>query len=131
MLTDEPAWLVRWRRGEPPLQPPPQPQAGVAQGGSRAKRKARPTRDPSEPRPNSFGFTEPLPEAWAWDGGHSREAVLDHDFYPPLKVREVGWNRCMCCAKPFWSENVIAVRLCNGCKEPHDRRAGVARGGAG
>lgn len=43
-----------------------------------------------------------------------RKVALGHDFHPPLEVRKIGWNRC---AKPFWSENVIAVRLCNGCKE--------------
>lgn len=130
-MTGEPAWLVAYRRGAvappAPAQPPAQPRTGVAQGKGGGE-GCSPAVAPAQPRPNSFGFTEPLPEAWAWDGGRRREAVMDHDFHPPLEVRKVGWNRCMCCAKPFWSEDVTAVRLCHGCKETRDRRAGVGRG---
>jgi len=38
---------------------------------------------------------------------------------------------CLRCGSPFWSTDVTAIRLCHGCKQPTDRRAGVARGGAG
>ena len=132
MLTDEPAWLVAWREGRTapaaPAQRGAQPLAGVAQGGSRAKPQARAANGANR---GSSGFTEPGFEAWRFDGCKRREPVLDLDHNPPLVVRKVGWRVCMCCVKPFWSENVIAVRLCHGCKETHDRRAGVARGGAG
>lgn len=116
----QPPWLV-------PAQPPAQPQAAPDQGKG-ASEVGSPAVAPAQPRPNEFGFAEVRREAWPFDGGKRREPVLDHDFHPPLIVRKVGWNRCMCCAKPFWSEDVTAVRLCHGCKETRDRRAGVGRG---
>lgn len=62
--------------------------------------------------PMSHGFTETAP--WEFDGCQRREEVLDHDHHPPRVVRCVGWQRCMRCGKPFWSEGVIWLRLCSG-----------------
>lgn len=71
----------------------------------------------------SRGFTEPTP--WKFDECVRREAVLDHDHHPPRVVRRVGWQRCMRCRKPFWSEDVIRLRLCAGaigdCRGDEDR----------
>lgn len=33
---------------------------------------------------------------------------------PPRVVRRVGWQRCMKCSKPFWSGDVVRLRLCDG-----------------
>lgn len=54
------------------------------------------------------------PKAWSYDGGVRREPVLDTDFNPPRVVRKVGWRHCMRCKRPFFSEDVIALRLCDG-----------------
>lgn len=62
----------------------------------------------------SQGFSEP--KGWAWDGGKRREPVLDTDFHPPHVVRHVGWRTCLKCAKPFFSVDVLAVCICDGCK---------------
>lgn len=62
----------------------------------------------------SQGFSEP--KAWAFDGGARREPVLDMDLNPPRVVRQVGWRCCMRCAKPFFSDDVKALRICGGCK---------------
>lgn len=62
----------------------------------------------------SLGFSEPKP--WEWDGGKRREPVLDIDRHPPVAVRHVGWRCCMRCAKPFFSVDVLAIRICDGCK---------------
>ncbi len=133
-VTGEPAWLVAYRRGETappaPAQPPLQPQAAPAQGLGGGEGRS-PAVAPAQPRPNEFGFSEPRLEAWPFDGGKRREPVLDHDQSPPRVVRRVGWRVCLRCGSPFWSTDVTAIRLCHGCKQPSDRRAGVARGGAG
>jgi hypothetical protein len=47
-----------------------------------------------------------------------REAVLDMDHNPPRVVRHVGWQRCITCRSPFFSEDTIRQRLCVKCKEP-------------
>ena len=60
------------------------------------------------------GFIEPVP--WEWDGGKRREPVLDLDRNPPLPIRHVGWRCCMRCAKPFWSEDTMRLRMCDRCK---------------
>ena len=107
-----PAWLVAWREGRCESQPvtPPAP----------AKRERRPVSS-ARPKANHFGFIEPEP--WACDGGTRREAVIDMDHNPPRLVRHVGWQRCIACRSQFFSEDVIAVRLCGKCKEPErDRR---------
>ena len=71
----------------------------------------------------SKGFTEPQP--WPFDGGRRREPVLDHDHHPPRVVRRVGWHRCMRCRDPFWSDDVVRLRLCGGkdggCRDNEDR----------
>jgi len=79
----------------------------------------------------SKGFFEPAP--WAFDGYVRREAVLDHDYRPPRVVRRVGWQRCMRCREPFWSEDVVKLRLCSaghGCRENEYRFAQGEPGGS-
>lgn len=56
------------------------------------------------------------PRPWAYDNGVRREAVLDHDHTPPKLVRHVGWRCCLRCDAPFFSEDVVALRLCDRCK---------------
>lgn len=121
MTEQAPAWLVAWREGRTapaaPAQPPLQPQAGVAQGGSTGKRERK-----QRPKLALLGELLQEPTPWAWDGGERREPVHDHDHDPPLVVRHVGWRVCMSCASPFWSEDVIRVRMCENCKKPPDKR---------
>lgn len=62
----------------------------------------------------AYGFSEP--KEWDWDGGKRREPELDMDYNPPRVVRSVGWRCCMRCAKPFFSSDVLAIRICDGCK---------------
>jgi hypothetical protein len=79
----------------------------------------------------SKGFSEPQP--WEFDGCARREPVLDHDHHPPRVVRRVGWQRCMRCREPFWSEDVVRLRLCSaghGCRENEDRFAQGEPGGS-
>ena len=111
-MTD-PDWLVRWRRGEPPLQPPPQPQVAPGQGGKGGTRKARAANGAGR---ESSGFREP--REWKFDGCKRREPVLDLDHNPPRVVRMVGWRVCMRCSTPFWSDDVVRVRMCGECKAP-------------
>jgi hypothetical protein len=71
-----------------------------------------------------IGIIEPDP--WPFDGCVRREPVVDID-YPPRVVRKVGWHRCMRCARPFFSEDVVRQRLCSpgngmiGCRGDSDR----------
>ena len=64
-----------------------------------------------------IGFGEPEP--WNFDGCKRREPVLDDDRRPPAVVRSVVWRVCLKCATPFFSADVIKVRLCYGCKNQH------------
>lgn len=68
-------------------------------------------------QPDSLGFILPVP--WDYDGCVHREPVLDADFHiPPRIVRYVGWSRCITCKRAFWSEDVMKLRMCGGCKAP-------------
>lgn len=102
----DPAWLVAWRARQAapaaPAQRPVQPPKPTVQGVAPGKREV--------------GIVEPLP--WGWDGGKRRAKVFDHDHTPPRYIRQVGWNRCLRCKSPFWSEDVIGIRLCHDCKAP-------------
>jgi hypothetical protein len=124
MLADgEPAWLLAWREREP------QPQAALAS----------PPRTPSPPKDYAprdnvqfakvpgadlQGFIEP--DRWDYDGCVRLEPVMDTD-YPPRVVRKIGWQRCLKCGRPFFSEDVIGQRLCSassgmvGCRGDEDR----------
>ena len=122
-VTGEPAWLVAYRRGEkaPPAAtaPPAQPQAAAGQGDSGGDTHTGPV-PPATPRRRGgrfdTGFDEPEP--WAWDGGVRREAVLDTDANPPRIIRKVGWRVCMRCRAPYWSDDVVKIRMCDDCKLP-------------
>ena len=50
---------------------------------------------------------------------------MDIDLNPPRVIRKVGWLHCLKCRKPFFSEDVVRLRLCNlgleGCRENEDR----------
>lgn len=136
-MTETPSWLTAWRaeRGLPPEPPPaaPQPPAqaeaprrrrgstpgnGLAStaGALRAKRDL-PVHGPNILPPadgaDTWGFK--VPDRWPFDGCKRREWVLDLDFTPARKVRQVGWNRCLNCCLPFWSESVAYRRLCPRC----------------
>lgn len=51
---------------------------------------------------------------WAFDGDLARRvAVVDQDT--GATVRRVGWLRCLRCARPTFSEDVVRVRLCWCC----------------
>ena len=42
--------------------------------------------------------------------------MLDHDHDPPRVVRMAGWRVCLRCESPFWSEDVVRLRICPRCK---------------
>lgn len=118
MLADgEPAWLVAWRERD--HQQPVSP---------------KPERPPITYAPrDTFSFPAKsgvdwqgmiVPKRWAYDGCVRREPVLDADANPPRVVRKVGWQRCLKCRRPFFSEDVLRLRLCTGtegCRGDEDR----------
>ena len=117
MLADgEPAWLVAWRERD--RQPEPAP----------------PTVLPAPTPRISFQKVSAadwqgliIPSRWDYDGCKRREPVVDIDQRPHRVVRKVGWQRCMKCRRPFFSEDVVRLRLCggstgsNGCRTDGDR----------
>jgi hypothetical protein len=107
-----PEWLAAWRAARTAA---PQPRAHPGQGGSggtpRVGTTARPVRQ-RVGKGKDQGFEEP--NRWPNDGGKRREPVLDLDCAPPRVVRKIGWRTCMKCQKPFFSEDVAALRLCDG-----------------
>jgi len=110
----EPAWLVAWRDRENQPAPAPAPKSAYA------------------PR-DTFSFPAKagvdwqgmiVPQRWDYDGCVRREAVLDADASLPRVVRKMGWQRCMKCRRPFFSEDVLRLRLCSGadgCRGDEDR----------
>jgi hypothetical protein len=100
-----PAWLSAWRERHgapvvaPELKPLPTPV-------KRLQRTAQPRRT------GTYGFIEPT--IWPYDSGVRREAVLDTNHNPPRLIRRVGWHKCLRCKRPFFSEDVIRLRLCDG-----------------
>lgn len=62
------------------------------------------------------------PDPWPYDGCVRREPVLDLDLH--RVIRKVGWHHCLKCRGPFFSEDVVRNRLCDGsygCRELEDR----------
>lgn len=55
---------------------------------------------------------EPTP--WRYDGGSCRISVMD-PIRPTRIVRQVGWVKCLCCARHHFSEDVLRIRLCAQC----------------
>lgn len=37
-------------------------------------------------------------------------------FGAPTSLRQVGWRCCMRCQRPFWSDDVVRLRICDRCK---------------
>lgn len=116
---DEP-WLVAWKAARGlPLQaaaPPLQPRQRASQGGSRRNPHTRATA--AARTANEAGFIVPV--RWPNDGGVRREPVLDADHTPPRVVRSVGWRTCIKCGSPFFSDDVIRLRLCDGAEGCRD-----------
>ena len=118
MLADgEPAWLVAWRERDHQQPAPKQP---------KPRRPAPPRDAPYTPlrmkgQAAAIGIIEP--DAWPFDGCVRREPVTDED-HPGRVVRKVGWHRCLKCRRPFFSEDVLRLRLCSGadgCRGDEDR----------
>jgi len=115
MATDEPAWLSAWRGADAGSQPAQRGHQQRSQGAGRGSgTSSEASTTAAAAQRFSAGFSEPIP--WAWDGGKRSEAVYDIDHNPPRFVRRVGWRICVTCARPFWSEHVVSVRMCNRCK---------------
>lgn len=125
MLADgDPAWLVAWRERD--RQPQPGPPAPAPEPAP-AKPKL-----PYAPH-DTFAFPARagvdwqgmiVPKRWEYDGCVRREPVLDADSRPPRVVRNMGWQRCMKCRRPFFSEDILRLRLCDGsqgCRGDEDR----------
>lgn len=119
MLADAaPAWLLAWREQQsrppaPPVPKPPKPKVTYAPHDS--------VQFASVPGADLQGFVEP--RRWDYDGCLRREQVKDAD-YPYRVVRSVGWHRCLKCRRPFFSEDVLRLRLCegaDGCRGDEDR----------
>ncbi len=104
-----PTWLANWRAANG---------VSVADKPDPAPTPAPVMRTAPTVRADSQGYAEP--REWPYDGCLRREPVLDHDVTPPRVVRRVGWQRCMRCRRPFWSDDVVRLRLCTsggaGCR---------------
>lgn len=116
MLADgDPAWLVAWRgRDRQPPAPAPKPPSPKAADGLHVPLRMR-------GQAAAIGIIEPDP--WPFDGCKRREPVMDADDLLRV-VRKVGWHRCLKCRRPFFSEDVIRLRLCSGaqgCRGDEDR----------
>lgn len=120
MLADgEPAWLVAWREQQrqpapapaPAPLPAPKPKLPYAPKDT----FAFPVREGAD----LHGMIEP--KRWDFDGCLRREAVLDADCRPPRVVRKIGWHHCLKCRRPFFSEDVIRLRMCEPCRGQEDR----------
>lgn len=113
----EPAWLVAWRErdGQPLPKPAPTP----------SKPSYAPRDTFSFPAKQGVDWQGMIvPKRWENDGCVRREAVLDADATPPRVVRKVGWQRCLKCRRPFFLEDVLRLRLCDGtqgCRGDEDR----------
>jgi hypothetical protein len=154
MLADgEPAWLLAWqeqqRQPPPPAPVVPKPKLPAGnpnwhKGMASPYPQGRPPANPPPPPPATprdkerhkpgplvplrmrgqlalIGIIEPDP--WPFDGGVRREPVLD-SLCGNRVVRKVGWHRCLKCRRPFWSEDVLRLRLCGGaqgCRGDEDR----------
>ena len=109
----EPAWMVAWRDRDhqQPSSPPSKVYAPHDTFSFPAKKGV-----------DWQGMI--VPKRWAYDGCVRREAVMDADASPPHVVRKIGWQRCMKCRRPFFSEDVLRLRLCDGaqgCRGDEDR----------
>jgi hypothetical protein len=61
---------------------------------------------------------EPTP--WRFDGDIKRRVpVLDEIGVTPRIVRYVGYRACLRCRRPFFTPDVVKVRLCTPCKTPN------------
>lgn len=114
----EPAWLLAWRAGVPQQEPAPAPPAS-----SPSPKLSYAPRDtfafPAREGADMLGMIEP--KRWDFDGCLRREPVLDADSRPPRVVRKVGWHRCMKCRRPFFSEDVLRLRMCEPCRGDESR----------
>ncbi len=119
MLADgAPAWLVAWRERDRQPQPSPAPKPAPPRRSSSGGPLV-PLRMKGQAA--AIGIIEPEP--WPFDGCKRREPVTDED-HPGRVVRRVGWHRCLKCRRPFFSEDVLRLRLCSGaqgCRGDEDR----------
>lgn len=131
-----PAWLLAWQEQQRQPRPaPPAPSAPAPKRpagnpnwrkGMNSPNPAGRPRDPLVPlrmkgQAAAIGIIEPEP--WPFDGCVRREPVTDVDI-PDRVVRKVGWHRCLKCRRPFFSEDVLRLRLCSGsqgCRGDEDR----------
>ena len=120
----EPAWLLAWRHRQSQPQAAPAPKAPAPSSAPLKQERHRP--GPLVPlrlrgQLALIGIIEPDP--WPFDGCVRREPVMDA-LCSDRVVRKVGWHRCLKCRKPFWSEDIIRLRLCSGaqgCRGDEDR----------
>lgn len=109
-----PAWLVAYREQQAGPTPPAAPKV--------CRAHATPTPKPYTAglaRAESQGFS--LPKQWPSDGCVRREPVYDTDHRPPRVVRHVGWRSCLRCQQDYFSQDVVAQRLCASCRYDGNR----------
>ena len=120
MLADgEPAWLLAWREQQSQPQPAPAPPPVVVKPALLPMPSGPKVPQRMRGQNAAIGILEPDP--WPYDECKRREMVFDIEIRPPRVVRRVGWHRCMKCRRPFFSEDVIRLRLCGGCRGDGDR----------
>ena len=114
-----PAWLQAWQGQHCQ----PQPAVPATLPPSSAPKPSYAPRDtfafPAREGADLQGMIEP--KRWDFDGCLRREPVLDADARPPRVVRKVGWHRCLKCRRPFFSEDVLRLRMCEPCRGQEDR----------
>ncbi len=100
-----PEWLALWRE-----------RSGVSAPAQAVAAPITPEQQPTTRTrgAGALGFVEP--NEWPWDGGTRREPVLDTDHNPPRVVRRMGWRSYLRCRRPFFSQDVTRVRMCDLCR---------------
>lgn len=65
--------------------------------------------------PSSYGQDAGflIPRQWIFDGDYKRRAAVLDTENGNRVARLVGYKRCLICKKPFWSEDVKNIYICD------------------
>jgi hypothetical protein len=66
--------------------------------------------------PSSYGQDSGfmIPKQWIFDGDYRRRAPVLDAVNANRVARLVGYKRCLICKKPFWSQDVKNIHICDG-----------------